>query len=54
MKFIGDDTEIDLNTKHPEFIEWKWIDYNALTDVIVDFKRDVYKKLKLELKIFFN
>ena len=54
VKFIGSDSEINLNTKHPEFIEWKWIDYNLLTDVIVDFKKDVYKKLKVELKNFFN
>ena len=54
VKFIGNDGEINLNTKHPEFIEWKWIDYKSLTDVIVDFKKDVYKKLKNELKNFFN
>ena len=54
VKFIGSDSEINLNTRHPEFIEWKWIDYNLLTDVIVDFKKDVYKKLKIELKNFFN
>ena len=54
VKFIGNDGEINLNTKHPEFIEWKWIDYKSLTDVIVDFKKDVYKKLKSELRIFLN
>ena len=54
VKFTGSDNEININTKHPEFIEWKWIDYNLLTDVIVDFKKDVYKKLKIELKKFFN
>ena len=46
--------EINLNTKHPEFIEWKWIDYNLLPEVIVDFKKDVYQKLKVELKKFIN
>ena len=54
VKFIGNDGEINLNTQHPEFIEWKWINYNTLTDVIVDFKKDVYRKLKIELKNFFN
>ena len=53
-RFIGNESEINLRTKNPEFIEWKWIDYNLLTDVIVDFKKDVYKKLKIELKNFFN
>ena len=39
VKFIGNDNEINLNTKHPEFIEWKWIDYTLLPEVIVDFKK---------------
>jgi len=54
VKFLGNDEEINLNTKHPEFIEWKWINYNLLTDVIVDFKKEVYEKLKIELKNFIN
>ena len=54
VKFIGDENEINLNTEHPEFIEWKWLDYNLLPEVIVDFKKEVYKKLKNELKNFIN
>ena len=54
VKFIGNDNEINLNTKYPEFIEWKWIDYNLLPDVIVDFKKKVYEKLKIELSNFIN
>ena len=54
VKFLGNDDEINLNTKHPEFIEWKWINYNLLTDVIVDFKKKVYEKLKIELKNIIN
>ena len=54
LKFFGNDGEINLNTKHPEFIEWKWINYKSLTDLIVDFKKDVYKELKNELKNFLN
>ena len=50
VKFTGKDSEIDLKTKHPEFIEWKWIDMNELPNVIVDFKKDVYIKLLKELK----
>ena len=53
-RFKGEESEINLKTKHPEFIEWKWIDYKSLTDVIVDFKKDVYRKLKNELKNFLN
>ena len=39
VRFIGNENEINLNTKHPEFIEWKWIDYNLLPDVIVGITR---------------
>ena len=54
VKFIGNDNEINLNTKHPEFIEWRWIDYKSLPNVIVDFKKEVYESLKVELSNFFN
>ena len=52
VRFIGNESEINLKTKHPEFIEWKWIEIDELTNVIVDFKKDVYKKLVIELKKF--
>ena len=39
IKFTGDQKEINLKTKNPEFIEWKWIDLNELPEVIVDFKK---------------
>ena len=54
VRFTGNENEINLKTKHPEFIEWKWIEIDELTKVIVDFKRDVYNKLVLELKKFIN
>ena len=50
VKFIGKENEINLKTKYPEFIEWKWIDMNDLPNVIVDFKLGVYKKILIELK----
>ena len=52
VRFIGNESEINLKTKHPEFIEWKWIEVDDLTKVIVDFKKDVYEKLLIELKKF--
>ena len=48
-KFIGNENEINLNTKHPEFIEWKWIDVEMLPDVIVDFKKNLYLNLLKKL-----
>ena len=50
MKFLGDDKEIDLKTKHPEFLEWKWINIENITDKVVDFKLHVYEKIKREVK----
>ena len=52
VRFTGEESEINLKTKHPEFIEWKWIEMNELPSVIVDFKKDVYEKLLIELKKF--
>ena len=54
VKFMGSENEINLNTKHPEFIEWKWINYKLLPEVIVDFKKEVYLKLKIELNKIIN
>ena len=50
MRFLGNDNEINLKTKHPEFLEWKWVDIENITDKVVDFKLHVYEKIKKELK----
>ena len=50
MRFLGEDNEINLNTKYPEFLEWKWINYENITDKVVEFKLHVYEKIKKELK----
>ena len=50
VRFIGKESEINLKTKHPEFIEWKWVEIDELPKIIVDFKKDVYEKLIIELK----
>jgi len=52
VRFTGNENEINLNTKHPEFIEWKWIEIEQLPNVIVDFKKKVYIVLESELKKF--
>ncbi len=46
MKFVGEEKEINIKTKNPEFLEWKWIEIDRITDVVVDFKLQVYKELK--------
>ena len=50
MRFIGNDNEININTSNPEFLDWKWIDLDLITDVVVDFKHHVYKELKEKVK----
>ena len=53
-KFLGEDSEINLNTKHPEFIEWKWIEPRKLPEVIVEFKKDLYLDLLKEINLIIN
>ena len=50
VKFIGNENEINLKTKYPEFIEWKWIMPDELPSVIVDFKKSLYLSLLVKLK----
>ena len=54
VKFIGMESEININTKFPEFIEWKWIDMNLLPDLIVKFKKHIYKDVLIKLKEYTN
>ena len=49
MRFVGNDSEINIHTKKPEFLDWKWIDLKDLTKIAVSFKLDVYKNLKQEV-----
>ena len=51
VKFIGQENEINIKTKNPEFSEWKWIKLSELTETVVDFKFDIYKKIKKELDL---
>jgi len=50
VKFKGDQKEININTKKPEFLDWKWIDVENLTNEVVTFKLKVYKIIKQEIK----
>ncbi len=50
VKFLGEESEINITTKRPEFIEWKWVEKSQLPSIIVDFKKNVYERLVVELK----
>ena len=54
MRFLGEDKEINIKTKNPEFLNWKWIDIDQITEVVVDFKLHVYKELKEKIKKIIN
>jgi len=54
MKFVGDEKEINIKTKNPEFLDWKWIDLDQITEVVVDFKLHVYKELQEKVKKIIN
>lgn len=44
-RFLGSDADIDLATEHPEFREHRWVDPERLPDLIVPFKRDLYREV---------
>ncbi len=50
MRFYGKDSEININTKKAEFLDWKWVHINEITKLVVDFKLHVYKKLTKEVE----
>ena len=49
MKFLGKNDEINIRTKKPEFLDWKWIHPSDLPGVAVGFKVNIYKKMAKEL-----
>ena len=49
MKFIGKNEEINIKTKNPEFLDWKWVNPSDLPEIAVNFKVDIYKKVFEEL-----
>ena len=54
MRYLGDDSDINVKTSKPEFLEWKWIDLEHITELVVDFKLHVYKELQEKIKNLIN
>lgn len=46
LRFLGEDQDIDIETEHPEFSDWKWVSWSELDRFIVPFKKDLYRDLK--------
>ena len=47
-RFLGRDSDVNIATEHPEFCDWKWVEAEQLPDMIVPFKRDLYRRLLAE------
>ena len=53
LKLIGNESDFDLScSKNPEFDDWRWVDYWAPVEEIIEFKRDVYQQALKELEQF--
>ena len=52
-KFHGNDNEIDLETHKPEFFKWKWIEPKEALELVVPFKKKLYKSLLEEFKFLY-
>ena len=51
-EFTGEDSEIKLDQKNPEFKKWKWVDLKELPNLIVPFKKKLYQDLIDEFQAF--
>jgi len=45
LRFTGEDCDVHLSRHHPEFEDWRWEDVDRLPDLVVGFKRDIYRKV---------
>ncbi len=45
LKFNGNDADVNIATAHPEFSHWQWVEPNRLPELIVPFKRDMYRSI---------
>jgi putative (di)nucleoside polyphosphate hydrolase len=50
LRFTGEDMDIRVQTAHPEFDAWRWVEVDALLDLVVPFKRDVYSEVVAEFR----
>jgi putative (di)nucleoside polyphosphate hydrolase len=44
-RFLGADEDVNIATKDPEFSHWKWVEPHLLPELIVPFKREMYRKI---------
>ncbi len=54
LRFLGEDRDIDIDTKHPEFSAWRWAAHQDLPNLIVPFKRQLYRAVLAEFAHLFE
>ncbi len=50
MRYLGKDDDINIRTKKPEFLDWKWVDLKKITELVVEFKLHVYQEVQKKVK----
>jgi putative (di)nucleoside polyphosphate hydrolase len=50
MRYLGEDNQINIKTKKPEFLDWKWVDLKEITNLVVDFKLHVYQEVQQKVQ----
>ncbi len=50
LRFLGCDSDIDLDTRHPEFDAWQWVELDDLPGLVIPFKRDTYRAVVSEFR----
>ncbi len=50
MRFLGTDSDVNIDTAHPEFRDWKWAEPATLPDMIVPFKVALYREILAEFQ----
>lgn len=48
MRYLGDDSDINVATEHPEFTAWRWITPGMAKTLVINFKHDLYQQVLLE------
>ena len=51
MRHLGKDSEINIRTEKPEFLDWKWVDLKDITKLVVDFKLKVYQEVQKKVEM---
>ena len=51
-RFTGNDEDVNLNSETPEFRDWKWVEPERLPELIVPFKRELYRRIMREFGAF--